>query len=101
MREGKLSPGAARAIVGHENVDVLAEEIVARGLTVREVETLVAGTMPAGCRRHRRQAAAAVVLRQAREPRDKDADTKAFEKDLSDSLGLSVEVQRGSGESGR
>ena len=37
---------------------------------------------------------------QVREPRDKDADTKAFEKEFSDLLGLGVEVQRGSGESG-
>ena len=31
---------------------------------------------------------------------DKDADTRAFEKDLSDSLGLKVEIKPGSGESG-
>jgi ParB family transcriptional regulator, chromosome partitioning protein len=98
VKEGKLSPGAARAIVGHANVDVLAEEIVARGLTVREVEALVSDMQ---------QEPGGAVSRgggsgstQAREPRDKDADTRAFEKDLSDSLGLSVEVQRGSGESG-
>ncbi len=36
----------------------------------------------------------------AREPPAKDADTVAFEKDLSDALGLAVEVKRGSGESG-
>ena len=30
----------------------------------------------------------------------KDADTVAFEKDFSDALGLTVEVRRGSGESG-
>ena len=35
-----------------------------------------------------------------REVRDKDADTRAFEKDLSDALGLKVEVKRSSGESG-
>ena len=33
-------------------------------------------------------------------PRDKDPDTKAFEKDLSNVLGLKVEIKRGSGESG-
>ena len=32
--------------------------------------------------------------------REKDPDTKAFEKELSDALGLKVEVKRGSGESG-
>jgi ParB family chromosome partitioning protein len=99
VKEGKLSPGAARAIVGHENVDVLADEIIARGLNVREVEALVSGTVA--------ELVSNTIGRgggsgssQARELRDKDADTKAFEKDLSDSLGLSVEVQRGSGESG-
>ena len=37
---------------------------------------------------------------QVREPQGKDADTVAFEKDLSDALGLGVEVKPGSGESG-
>ena len=31
---------------------------------------------------------------------DKDVDSRAFEKDLSDSLGLKVEIKPGSGESG-
>jgi ParB family chromosome partitioning protein len=35
-----------------------------------------------------------------RDPQRKDPDTAAFEKDLSDALGLKVEVKRGSGESG-
>ncbi len=35
-----------------------------------------------------------------RKVREKDADTKAFEKDLADALGLKVEIKRGSGESG-
>jgi len=97
VKEGKLSPGAARAIVGHENVDVLAEEIVARGLSVREVEALVSDM---------EQEPGSTVAKgggsdaQARDPREKDADTKAFEKEFSDLLGLGVEVQRGSGESG-
>ena len=36
----------------------------------------------------------------SRRHRDKDADTKAFEKELTDLLGLKVEIKRGSGESG-
>jgi ParB family chromosome partitioning protein len=36
----------------------------------------------------------------SRRPRDKDADTKAFEKELTDLLGLKVEIRRASGESG-
>ena len=38
--------------------------------------------------------------RRPRRQRDKDADTKAFEKELTDLLGLKVEIKRGSGESG-
>jgi len=31
---------------------------------------------------------------------EKDSDTRAFEKELSDLLGLKVEIKRGSGDSG-
>ena len=76
IKEGKLAPGAARAIVGHDHVDVLAEEIIARGLTVREVEALVADMQqnPGST-----VAKGGGSVTQVREPRDKDADTKAFE----------------------
>jgi ParB family chromosome partitioning protein len=43
---------------------------------------------------------AAAVSPTAREPSQKDPDTAAFEKDLSDALGLRVEVRRGPGETG-
>ena len=36
----------------------------------------------------------------SRQPQEKDPDTAAFEKDLSDALGLNVEVRRGPGETG-
>jgi ParB family chromosome partitioning protein len=35
-----------------------------------------------------------------RQPLEKDPDTAAFEKDLTDALGLRVEVRRGPGETG-
>jgi len=37
---------------------------------------------------------------QRRADNEKDADARAFEKDLSDSLGLKVEIKPGSGDSG-
>jgi ParB family chromosome partitioning protein len=100
VREGKLSAGAARAIIGHKDVDSLAGEIVARGFNVREVEALVNQAQqgaPAG--------QGAGVTRggdsqQTRHSSQKDPDTLAFEKDLSDALGLKVEVRRGPGETG-
>ncbi len=88
VQTGKLSPGHARALIGRDDAETLAEKIVAEDLNVREVEALVqAGEIgtagPSG-----------------RKAREKDADTKAFEKELADALGLKVEIKRGSGESG-
>jgi ParB family chromosome partitioning protein len=107
VREGRLSAGAARAIIGQKHVDVLAEEIVSRGLNVREVEALV-NDMQHGQRPG--EASGAGTLKGLgsggssgsgeRAPALKDPDTAAFEKDLSDALGLKVEVRRGAGETG-
>jgi ParB family chromosome partitioning protein len=108
VREGKLSAGAARAIIGQKHVDTLAEEIVSRGLNVREVEALVSDMQQAP----RPPDGTGVVNLKglgggagsassgARPPSQKDPDTTAFEKDLSDALGLNVEVRRGPGETG-
>jgi ParB family chromosome partitioning protein len=50
VREGKLSAGAARAIIGQKHVDVLAEEIVSRGLNVQRH-----AAEPTPCRGRRRR----------------------------------------------
>ncbi len=86
VEDGKLTAGHARALVGRDDAEAIAKKIVDNQLNVRDVEALVqAGTES---------------VQTARRVRDKDADTKAFEKDLADSLGLKVEIRRGSGESG-
>lgn len=89
VQEGRLTAGHARALIGRVDAEALAQTIIERGLNVREVEALV-------------QAGAAIAGGHggARKARDKDADTKAFEKELGDVLGLKVEIKRGSGESG-
>ena len=85
MQEGKLSAGHGRALVGRDDAEKLAETVVARGLSVREVEALVqAPLMPEA----------------PRQKREKDPDTQAFERELTEALGLKVEVKRGSNESG-
>jgi ParB family chromosome partitioning protein len=85
LSEGKLTAGHARALVGREDAERLADRIVAQEMNVRAVEAMVqhleSGHGP-------------------RRPREKDADTRAFEKELADLLGLKVEIKRGSGESG-
>ena len=42
LNNGKLTPGHARALVGLERAEELAQKIVAEGLNVRQVEELVA-----------------------------------------------------------
>ncbi|MEM9026893.1 MAG: ParB/RepB/Spo0J family partition protein [Pseudomonadota bacterium] len=88
VKSGRLTPGHARALVGRDDAEELATRIVESDLNVREVEALV-------------QSADSVdEAAQLRPVREKDPDTRAFERRLTDALGLKVEVKRGSGESG-
>jgi ParB family chromosome partitioning protein len=82
VTDGSLSMGHARALLGSRDVEMLAEQVVARGLSVRETEKLSKGAKPerAGGTRERAPAAAP------------DADIAALERQLSDLLGLNVRV---------
>ena len=78
---GKLTAGHARMLVGQPNAEALADDIVNRGLNVRQVETLARkdGKTQAGDLKPRKRAT-------------KDADTLALEKRVSDALGLVVSI---------
>jgi ParB family chromosome partitioning protein len=91
LREGQLTAGHARALIGREDAEALARRIVEEELNVREVEALVQDEARGG--------GASKAGRRGGEE-EKDADSRAFEKDMSDSLGLKVEIKPGSGESG-
>ena len=89
LNEGALTAGHARALIAAPDPAALAKRIVEEGMTVRSAETLAQATISEP---HGRAKAA--------KP-DKDADTRALEKRLSDALGLSVEIRHkpnGSGE---
>lgn len=88
LQDGLVSAGHARALVGREDAEDLARLVVERGLNVREVEALVQARDKG------------VNARPPRKRREKDADTKAVERELSDALGLRVEVKTGAGETG-
>jgi ParB family chromosome partitioning protein len=88
VQQGRLTAGHARALIGRDDAEALAKKIIDDGLNVRDVEALV------------HDLGIDTTTTVARRPRDKDADTKAFEKELTDLLGLKVEIRRGSGESG-
>jgi ParB family transcriptional regulator, chromosome partitioning protein len=81
LREGKLTPGHARALITTPNAGELARQIIAKGLTVRQAEDLAKS---ASLHVHGAQ-------RQRRNP-EKDADTRALEMDLSANLGMSVSI---------
>jgi len=89
VREGKLSAGHGRTLVGRDDAENIARYIVANDLNVRATELLMQG-----------QARGGGAQPGGGAPR-KDPDTRAFEKDMSDSLGLKVEIKPGSGESGQ
>jgi len=85
VRSGDLSFGHARALLGHESPDALVDQVIGRGLSVRQTEALVARLLSE---------------RRERTPRRKDSDTLSLERKLSETLGQQVEVAispRGSG----
>ena len=88
VQQGSLTAGHARALIGRDDAEALAHRIVDESLNVREIEDIVQGREHSG------------DTGPSRKVRDKDPDTKAFEKELADLLGLKVEIKRGSGESG-
>lgn len=81
LKEGRLTAGHARALVGHEKASDIALSAVTKGLSVREVEKL-AKAAPSSTRRATPRA-------------EKDADTRALEGDLSATLGMRVSIDHG------
>jgi ParB family chromosome partitioning protein len=79
--DGSLSMGHARALLGSPDVESLADQVVARGLSVRETEKLARDAKPGRSRSGK-----------PAEPRIPDADIAALERQLADLLGLQVKV---------
>lgn len=91
LRERSLTAGHARALLTARDPEGLAEQVIARGLSVRETERL-----------------AGEAAKESRTPRarsgggtpGKDADTLAIERDLAQVLGLKVSIDLKDGERG-
>ncbi len=88
IHSGKLSAGHARMLVGQPDADRLAEEIVTRGLNVRQVEAMAREAV-------RRSGRNQPNGRAARQRTAKNADMLALEKRLADTLGLAVSIDHG------
>ena len=88
LSAGKLSAGHARTLVGHPEAKALAQQIIARQLSVREAERLVrkgpsTGRGGSGPRR-----------------KDKDPDTVMLERELTAALGMGVSIDHAAGQEG-
>jgi ParB family transcriptional regulator, chromosome partitioning protein len=89
LAEGHLSAGHARALLSVADPDAVARRIVEQGLSVRDVERIT--------QQETENSAGRAKTNGAR--REKDADTRALERDLSNALGLAVSID-GRGERG-
>ncbi len=80
LADGALSAGHARALISTPDPLALAQTVVQKGLSVRETEKLAQRAIEGG------------GARAARPARQKDADTVALERSLSDRLGLAITI---------
>ena len=86
VREARLTPGHARALMKTSDPSGFAATVIARQLSVRETEALSKADKVSGGK-------SAVDA-------DKDVDTKALELDLQRALGLDVDIRHINGKGG-
>ena len=79
LRSGAITAGHARALIGHLTPDIALASVIDRGLSVRQTEELAAH--------------AGTESERSRERRSVDPDLLALERDLSERLGLRVDVR--------
>jgi ParB family chromosome partitioning protein len=80
LKAGRLTAGHARALITTDDPSGLAQQIVAKGLSVRDVEKLV-----------KTRSSGEAPTKAPASP-TKDADTRALEADLSAALGMQVAI---------
>jgi ParB family chromosome partitioning protein len=82
VMDGTLTMGHARALIGAPDVENLADQVVTRGLSVRDTERLARNAKPD-------------TRSRSGESGGRDADLAALEHQLGDLLGLSVRITHG------
>jgi len=80
VEKGELTAGHARALLGAQSPETLARRVIKKGLNVRQTEELAQGGKQG--KKARKPSA----------PVEKDSNTLALEKEMSDLLGLSVNI---------
>ena len=81
LKEGKLTSGHARALVGVKNSDLLAKRIIKEGLSVRDIENIVKKGI----------AQSDDIIKKGKSIK-KDVDTLNLEQDLKMALGLKTVI---------
>lgn len=79
VQAGALSAGHARALLAHANPEEAARQVIANGLNVRQTEALATNrARPSGPT--------------SEKSKERDPETEALERDLSEKLGLRVQI---------
>jgi ParB family chromosome partitioning protein len=86
LAKGELSAGHARALITTTDPVALARTIISKGMSVRDAERLAQNEV-------KQQVQSSVVDK----PDQKDSDTLALERSLSDALGLDVKISHKGG----
>ena len=89
VSEGAISAGHARALLALPDPEAVARRIVAEGMTVRDLEKMAQEKPDSGA-----------ATRGAAKSSEKDPNTLHLEREISDTLGLSVAIEA-RGEGGR
>jgi ParB family chromosome partitioning protein len=87
INDGKITAGAARMLVGADDPEAMARQIVEHGLNVRQVEALAKERATRAGKPAKKRAA-------------KNADTLALERRVTDALGLTVTIEHRGKEGG-
>lgn len=96
LSDGKLSIGHARALIpAGDNAEALAKEVISKSLSVRETEKLAAEALG---REPKPSSSASPKMNLS--GKEKDVNTLALEKDLSDLLGMRVSIDEKGGGKG-
>ena len=82
LRDGELTMGQARPLIGHPQAEFLAKKIVAKGLSARQAEVLIKTAVSEASPAARQLATI-----------EKSADIKAVEKRAAVKLGLTMSIQ--------
>lgn len=100
LNEEKITMGHARALLNATNPEMLAEEVVKRGLNVRQTENLCRGELPTPAAAGSAAVSRPSAPRSSAPAREKDGDILALEETLTSQLGLPVGIES-NGQSGK